>query len=228
MNQPPRLRVNEIFCSIQGEGSRAGMRCAFVRLTGCLVRCRWCDTAYAFDEGSWLTLDEILARLRSFGCPLVEVTGGEPLLQPNVYPLLRRLADEYPTVLLETSGTLSIARVDPRVARIVDFKCPSSGAAERNCWENVALLTPRDEVKFVIADRADYEWARDMVRRHDLSARGVVLFSPVSAPPGAEGGYRPVAKLARELAEWLLEDRLDVRLGLQLHKIVWPERTRGV
>lgn len=224
MDQSPRLRVNEVFYSVQGEGTRAGQRCAFIRLTGCHLRCTYCDTRYAFDEGDWMTLDEILDRVRGYGCPLVEVTGGEPLLQPDVYLLMERLLDEFKMVLLETSGTVSIAEVDPRIVRIVDFKCPSSGESERNDWSNVELLTPRDEVKFVIGTRADYEWARAVVCKHDLPARCAVLFSPVAALPGSDAP----ALAPSELARWLLEDRLDVRLSLQLHKIVWPARTRGV
>jgi 7-carboxy-7-deazaguanine synthase len=224
MGKPQRLRVNEIFHSVQGEGTRAGVRCVFVRLTGCHLRCTYCDTSYAFDEGDWLTLDEILARVRVFHCPTVEVTGGEPLLQPDVYPLMERLSDEFETVLLETSGALNVAQVDPRVVRIVDFKCPSSGEAERNDWSNVHLLRPTDEVKFVIGARADYEWACDIVRRYDLPSRCPVLFSPVAAPPNAA---EPTGLAPVKLADWLVEDRLDVRLGLQLHKIIWPTRTRG-
>ena len=176
-----------------------------------------------------MTLDQIVERVHAFECPTVEVTGGEPLLQPNVYPLMDRLADQFETVLLETSGTVSIARVDPRVVRIVDFKCPSSGAVERNDWTNVDLLTERDEVKFVIGDRADYEWARDVIRKYDLTARCTVLLSPVTAPPTADEVESPVTSLAPgQLAEWLLADRLHVRLGLQLHKIIWSPTKRGV
>jgi len=165
MSSTQRLRVNEIFHSIQGEGTRAGARCAFIRLTGCNLRCAYCATTYAFDQGEPMTLDEIVERVTAFNCPTVEVTGGEPLLQPDVYPLLDRLLDEFETVLLETSGAVSIARVDPRVVRIVDFKCPSSGEAGRNDWGNIDLLTARDEIKFVIGGRADYEWARDVIRK---------------------------------------------------------------
>ncbi|MBK9121482.1 MAG: radical SAM protein [Phycisphaerales bacterium] len=214
---PPRLRINEIFHSVQGEGTRAGLRCVFIRLTGCHLRCTWCDTAYAFYEGGWMSLDAIRARVREFGCPVVEVTGGEPLLQPAVFPLLTQLCEEYPTVLLETSGAVSIAQVDPRVIRILDIKCPGSGEAARNCWPNIALLTPRDELKFVLADRADYEWARDVVHTHGLTAKCPVLFAPV------HGRLEPLT-----LTDWVLADRLDVRLGLQLHKYIWPPETRGV
>lgn len=217
MDQPLRLRVNEIFHSVQGEGTRAGARCAFIRLTGCHLRCVWCDTEYAFHEGTWMTVDEVVAQVRSYGCPTVELTGGEPLLQPAAYPLLTRLADEFPTVLLETSGALPLDSVDPRVSRIMDIKCPGSGQADRNHWPNLDRLTPRDEVKFVLADRRDYDWAREVVTRYDLPRRCPVLFSPVF------GRLPPV-----ELAGWILADRLDVRLGLQLHKLIWPPETRGV
>jgi 7-carboxy-7-deazaguanine synthase len=164
-----------------------------------------------------MTPDEILGRVRSYGCPVVEVTGGEPLLQKPVLPLLTHLCDEFRTVLLETSGAVSIGQVDPRVARIVDIKCPGSGEAERNCWANIDLLTPRDEVKFVLLNRADYDWACKILKRYDLGARCPVLFAPVF------GELSP-----RELARWILDDRLNVRLGLQLHKLIWPPTMRGV
>jgi len=213
-----RLRINEIFHSVQGEGTRAGARCVFVRLTGCHLRCTWCDTAYAVYEGGWQTLDEIAARVRGYACPPVEVTGGAPLLPPAVYPLLTRLADEHPSVLIETSGAVLIDRVDPRVIRIVDVKCPGSGEAARNEWRNLDLLAPHDEVKFVLADRADYDWAKSVGGRYDLPRRcAAVLFSPV------HGALAPVT-----LTEWVLADRLDVRVGLQLHKLIWAPDTRGV
>jgi 7-carboxy-7-deazaguanine synthase len=212
-----RLRINEIFHSVQGEGTRAGERCVFVRLTGCHLRCSWCDTEYAFYEGDWQTLDEILAVVRAYDCPLVQVTGGEPLLQPAVYPLMTRLADAGAEVLLETSGAVSIADVDPRVVRIVDVKCPGSGEEARNDWANLELLTGRDEVKFVLADRADYEYMRDVVTRFDLTQRCPVLTGPV------HGRLAPV-----ELVNWLLEDRLNVRVNLQLHKMIWSPLARGV
>jgi 7-carboxy-7-deazaguanine synthase len=211
-----RLRITEIFHSLQGEGTRVGVPCVFVRLTGCHLRCRWCDTAYAFTDGDWMSLDEIQAHVRQYNCCTVEVTGGEPLLQPGVYPLMTKLADEFETVLLETGGALSIAEVDPRVVRIVDVKCPGSGEAERNHWPNLDLLTPRDELKFVLADRGDYDWARDVVRRYDLLRRCPVIFAPV------HGALAPA-----DLAAWVLEDRLAVRVGLQLHKLLWPAATRG-
>ncbi len=212
-----RLRVNEIFYSLQGEGTRVGLPCVFVRLTGCQLRCVWCDTTYAFREGRWMTIEEILTEVRGYGCALVEVTGGEPLLQPDTTTLLCRLADEFPTVLLETSGALSIADVDPRVVRIIDVKCPGSGECERNHWPNMDLLRPADEVKFVLADRNDYEWARATVTRYDLLRRCTVLFAPVHGVLAAD-----------RLARWVLDDRLAVRVGLQLHKLVWPGVERGV
>ena len=227
MSEQLRLRVNEIFCSIQGEGTRAGLRCVLIRLTGCNLRCSYCDTTYAYDEGEWMSLDEIMRRVRAYECPIVEVTGGEPLLQRDVYTLLARLLDEFETVLLETSGAVSIAEVDPRVVRIVDLKCPSSGEEQRNEWANIELLTSRDEVKFVIGSRADYEWAREIIGRHSLASRCTVLLSPVMATEGAKESHSSSLK-PEQLAGWILEDRLDVRLGLQLHKIIWPARTRGV
>jgi 7-carboxy-7-deazaguanine synthase len=249
MGADERLRVNEIFYSIQGESTRAGLPCTFVRLTGCHLRCTYCDTEYSFYEGDWLSLDAILERVHGHGCPTVEVTGGEPLLQPAVYPLLVRLADEFDTVLLETSGAVSIARVDPRVVRIIDVKTPSSGECDRNCWENIDLLTRRDEVKFVIGTRDDYDWARDVMRRHELSSRCPLLMSPVIGrcgvalpwaddAAGADDGLSVASgggpELYRghldptELARWILDDRLPVRLGVPLHKILWPHVQRGV
>lgn len=213
----PALRVNEIFHSIQGEGVRAGVRCVFIRLTGCHLRCVWCDTAYAFYEGGWMTLDEIMRDVRAFGCPTVELTGGEPLLQPEALPLLARLCEEFATVMVETSGAAPIDAIDPRVVRIVDVKCPGSGEVDRNHWPNLDALRPTDELKFVIADRADYEWARDLVARRGLAERCPVTFAPVHAT------LPPI-----DLATWVLDDRLDVRLGLQLHKYIWPPDTRGV
>jgi 7-carboxy-7-deazaguanine synthase len=211
------LMVNEIFHSIQGEGARAGLACTFVRLTGCHLRCDWCDTEYAFYEGERMTLDAIVARVARIACPLVEITGGEPLLQPGALPLMSRLADGGYTVLLETSGACDIGRVDPRVVRIVDFKCPGSGECERNLWNNIDLLTDRDEVKFVLADRSDYEWAREVIDRHGLADRCRVLMGPV---------FGRLA--AADLAAWILADALPVRLQLQLHKLIWEPDRRGV
>ncbi len=224
-----RLRINEIFHSIQGEGTRAGQPCVFIRLTGCHLRCSYCDTEYAFYEGNWRTLSEILEEVRSYGCPFVEITGGEPLLQPAVYPLMTALVADYPTVALETSGAMTIRDVDPRIVRIVDLKTPSSGEVDRNCWENLDLLTPDDEIKFVIGDRTDYDWARDVIERHDLSKRCTVLLSPVCGR--VEPGTIPVAQGHLDpqwLAEWMLADRLEARLSLQIHKMIWSPETRGV
>ncbi len=212
-----RLKVHEIFYSIQGESSCAGRPCVFVRTTGCPMRCVWCDTAYAFYDGAWMSLDEIVERVQSYGCPLVELTGGEPLLQPGAGPLLARLCDLGLEVLLETGGGLSIAGVDPRVRRIVDVKCPGSGESEQNRWENLAELRPEDELKFVLADRADYEWAKRVVSERALAGRCPIHFSPVHA--GIDSA---------ELAGWILADRLPVRLALQLHKLVWGAEARGV
>jgi 7-carboxy-7-deazaguanine synthase len=212
-----RLRVNEIFYSLQGESTFAGRPCVLVRLTGCQMRCRWCDSEYAFYEGEWRSVAEVLAEVEGHGCPLVEVTGGEPLLQPGCRTLLRSLCDRGHTVLLETGGGLDVSAVDPRVHRILDVKCPASGEAENNHWPNLALLTARDEVKFVLADEGDYLWAREVLARHRLAERCAVLFSPVW------GSLAPA-----ELASWVLRDRLPVRVQLQLHKLLWGATTRGV
>jgi 7-carboxy-7-deazaguanine synthase len=212
------LTVNEIFYSIQGESTRAGQPCVFVRLTACDLRCTWCDTDYAFYEGRKRSLDEVLNEVEGHGCPLVEITGGEPLLQEDVYPLMDRLLAAGNTVLLETGGHRPIARVPRGVVKIVDVKCPGSGEAERNDWSNLEALDPHDEVKFVIRDRADYEFALDVVRRHDLATRcAAVLFSPV------HGVLDP-----QTLSSWMLADRVPARLQLQLHKYIWPPGTRGV
>lgn len=206
------LTVNEVYRSVQGESTYAGLPCTFVRLTACDLRCRWCDTAHAFHEGTRRTVDEILAEVEGLGCPLVEVTGGEPLLQAETPELLRRLCDTGRTVLLETGGHLDVSGVDPRVVRVVDVKCPGSGESHRNRWENLDLLGRRDELKFVIADRRDYEWAREVVRSRDLGRGATVLFSPV---------WR--IQDPAELAGWILEDLLPVRLQLQVHKVLWGE-----
>ena len=212
-----RLLVNEIFYSIQGESTFAGLPCVLVRTTGCQMRCRWCDTTYSFYQGKWMTLEEVLDEVRRFECPLVEVTGGEPLLQPAVLPLMERLCDAGYDVLLETGGGLDITPVDPRVRRIVDVKCPLSGEAENNHWPNLDRLRESDQLKFVLAGRADYEWARDLVRERKLAERCTVLFSPVHG----EQELLP-------LATWVLEDRLPVRVQVQLHKLIWGAQTRGV
>lgn len=212
------LTVTEIFYSIQGESTRAGQPCVFVRLTACDLRCSWCDTSYAFHEGSKRSLDDVIADVEKYGCPLVEITGGEPLLQDDVYPLMRRLLDHGRTVMLETGGHRPIAAVPREVVKIVDVKCPASGEADKNEWRNLDALAPHDEVKFVIQDRGDYEFAADVVRRYDLAARcAAVLFSPV------HGVLHP-----KTLSEWMLADRVPARLQVQLHKYIWPPDTRGV
>ena len=210
--------MNEIYQSVQGESTWAGLPCIFVRLTFCDLRCTYCDTEYAFYEGKKQTLDEIAAAVLAFSCPLVEVTGGEPLLQKNVLPLMRTLCDAGKTLLLETSGAHDISVVDPRVHRIMDLKTPSSGECARNLFTNIEHLTSRDEVKFVIGSREDYEWSRAQVREHRLAARcRAVLFSPVF------GKIEP-----QEIVDSILADELPVRFQLQMHKFIWPPMQRGV
>ena len=212
------LTVNEIFHSIQGESTHAGRPCVFVRLTACDLRCSWCDTPYAFYEGHKMTVDEVVAAVDRHGCSLVEITGGEPLLQDDVYPLMERLLKQGRTVMLETGGHRPIGRVPHAVVKIVDVKCPGSGEADKNDWSNLEALARHDEVKFVIKDRADYEFACDVIARHDLASRaGAVLLSPV------HGVMDP-----QKLSEWMLADRLPARLQLQLHKFIWHPSTRGV
>ena len=212
------LTVNEIFHSIQGESTHAGRPCVFVRLTACDLRCSWCDTEYAFHEGRKMSVDDVIAEVRKYQCDLVEVTGGEPLLQREVYPLMERLLDEGFSVLLETGGHINTEQVPERVISIVDVKCPASGESEKNLWRNLDRLRPHDQVKFVIQDRADYEFARDVVNSYDLFDEvEAVLFSPV------HGVLDP-----KQLAEWILADGLPVRLQLQVHKYIWGATTRGV
>jgi len=212
------LTINEIFYSVQGESSYAGRPCVFVRLTACDLRCSWCDTPYAFHEGTKRSLDSVLEEVDAYRCPLVEVTGGEPLLQAEVYPLLESLLAGGRTVLLETGGHRSTARVPTGVVTILDVKCPGSGESEKNDWSNLARLQPHDEVKFVIKDRTDYEYARQIVARHDLAGRAAAVhFSPVHGVMDA-----------RTLSEWVLADDLPVRVQLQLHKYIWDPATRGV
>jgi 7-carboxy-7-deazaguanine synthase len=212
------LTINEIFHSIQGESTHAGRPCVFVRLTACDLRCSWCDTPYAFHEGRKMSIDEVVARVKDYACDLVEVTGGEPLLQKEVYPLMQRLLDDRFTVMLETGGHRSIAEVPAAVIRVMDVKCPGSGESHRNDWTNMGRLTARDEVKFVITDRADYDFARQVVADHRLIERvAAVLFSPV------HGELDP-----KQLAAWILADGLKVRMQLQLHKYIWSPTTRGV
>jgi 7-carboxy-7-deazaguanine synthase len=223
------LMINEIFHSIQGESTWAGLPCVFVRLTGCHLRCGYCDTEYAFHEGRRKSIDEVVSQVASYGCNLVEVTGGEPLLQPNVHPLMSRLCDLGHTVLIETSGACDISPCDRRVIRIMDLKTPGSGEVERNDWGNIDRLTPRDEVKFVLTSREDYEWSREVIGRYNLPARvGSVLMSAAAAmSPGTElAGCEGLA--LRDLAEWILADNLPVRMQTQLHKLIWNPMTRGV
>jgi 7-carboxy-7-deazaguanine synthase len=220
MTEPEQtyLVVNEIFVSLQGESTHAGRACAFVRLTGCTLRCMWCDTRYAFYEGRRMALGEIVEQVEGFGCDLVEVTGGEPLLQEGVYELVSELLARGHTVMIETSGAADVSRLDPRAIKIMDLKCPASGEMDHNMWSNLEHLTARDEVKFVLGNRADYEWARDVILRHRLAARvNAVLLSC------AFGRLEPA-----RLAAWMLEDRLPARLQLQLHKLIWPPDARGV
>jgi 7-carboxy-7-deazaguanine synthase len=212
------LTVNEIFHSIQGESTHAGRRCVFVRLTACDLRCSWCDTPYAFDEGRKMSIAEVVAEVDRHGCDMVELTGGEPLLQKDVYPLIERLLAQGRTVLVETGGHLSLARVPAAVHTIMDVKCPGSGQSHTTDWDNLSRLDANDEVKFVIRDRADYEYARDVLARHPVAGRvAAVLFSPV------HGVLDP-----KTLSEWVLDDRLPVRVQLQVHKYIWSPETRGV
>ena len=212
------LTINEIFHSIQGESTHAGRPCVFVRLTACDLRCSWCDTTYAFHEGRKMSVDQVLQRVDDYGCEVVEITGGEPLLQKDVYPLMRQLLDRGRTVMLETGGHLSVEDVPEGVIRVIDVKCPGSGESAKNHWANLDRLRSIDEVKFVIRDRADYEYAREVVETHRLIGRcGAVLFSPVHGVLDAKA-----------LAAWVLEDRLPVRVQLQLHKFIWDATTRGV
>jgi 7-carboxy-7-deazaguanine synthase len=211
------LLVNEVFLSIQGEGTRAGRPCVFVRLTGCPLRCVWCDTAYAFHEGRRRDVDDLVAEAESHPTRLVCVTGGEPLAQPEAFDLVKRLADRGFEVVVETSGHVSLERLDPRAVAVMDVKTPGSGEVSRMEWTNLDRLRPTDEAKLVLDGRGDYEWARDLVRERDLAARCTVLFSPV------HGALDPGT-----LGRWILEDGLPVRLQVQLHKVLWPGVERGV
>jgi 7-carboxy-7-deazaguanine synthase len=207
-----RLRINEIFLSLQGEADSVGYPTVFVRLTGCPLRCQYCDTEYAFHQGCWLDLDDIVEKSRGYGAKHVCVTGGEPLAQPNCLKLLERLCDTGLQVSLETSGAMDIAAVDPRVSRVVDVKTPGSQEAARNRLENFAELTPRDQLKFVICSREDYDWSKAFLEEHGLPARARILFSP---------SYKEVSPT--ELADWILADRLPVRFQIQLHKVLWGD-----
>lgn len=211
------MRITEIYQSIQGESSYAGLPCVFVRTTGCDLRCSWCDSEFTFAGGTRMSVDEIVAEVERYGCELVELTGGEPLLQPEVYELAARLADAGHTLLIETGGHRDISKLDERVIRVMDLKCPASGECEKNLWSNLAHLRPSDEVKFVIADRKDYEWALSTIRGHGLEDRVKLLIST------AFGLAEP-----RQVVGWMLEDRLRARFQLQLHKYIWPPAARRV
>ncbi|MDR0311795.1 MAG: radical SAM protein [Acidobacteriota bacterium] len=212
------MKVNELFYSIQGESSFAGRPCAFIRLTGCNLRCVWCDTQYAFYEGNEMSIPEIIRKIAAYPARLALVTGGEPMLHNDIHELFAALIERGYTVLVETGGHEPLAAVDARVRKIVDFKCPSSGMSGRNCYANAGCLTLNDEVKFVVAGRDDFDWACELIRKFDLTARaGAVHFSPV------------FGKISfAELAAWILDCGLDVRYQPQLHKIIWPEASRGV
>lgn len=212
------LKVNEVYLSIQGESTWAGLRCAFVRLTACDLRCTYCDTEYAFYEGKKRTLGEVYDEVMGLESPMVEITGGEPLLQKSVLPLMRMFCDAGKRVLIETSGAHDISGIDARVHRIMDLKTPSSGECARNLYANIAHLTGRDEVKFVIGSREDYEWSRAQIAEHGLDLRcGAVLFSPVF------GKIEPV-----RIVEWMLEDNVPARFQLQMHKFIWDPKAKGV
>ena len=210
------LRITEIFHSIQGESTHAGRPSVFVRLTGCNLRCRWCDSEYTFTGGEKMTLEDVVAKVKSYGCDLVEITGGEPLAQSEAFDLIRCLADEKLEVLIETSGSIDITSVDPRAKLILDVKCPGSGEVEKNRWSNIDNLRAHDEIKFVIADRADYDWAKGVIREKRLD-RWTILFSPVWGEMDMKA-----------LAEWMLADRVPARFQTQLHKHIWGSEARGV
>jgi len=216
-SSPDTLIINEIFFSIQGESTRIGLPCVFVRLTSCDLRCVWCDTVYAFNEGTEMSIDVILKKVEDYNCKLVEITGGEPLLQANVHLLMKRLCDENYDVMIETGGHRDVSGIDPRVKRIMDIKCPSSLMEKRNRWENIQALTPQDEVKFVIAHETDYDWAKNVMQKYSLTARCTILMSPV---------FGNIEN--RTLAKWILRDHLHVQFQLQLHKYIWDPTTRGV
>jgi len=236
IHQQASLVINEIFHSIQGESTWAGLPCTFIRLTGCHLRCGYCDTEYAFHEGTRMTIDQITRRvthlqsaIRNPKSAIVEITGGEPLLQPHVHPLMTALADAGHTVLIETSGACDISQCDPRVIRIMDFKTPGSSEADRNLWSNINHLNKRDEVKFVLTSRPDYDWMKQAIAEHDLASKvSAILVSAVhEVAPGTELPGCTGLSL-RDLAEWVLEDGLPVRVQTQLHKLIWNPTTRGV
>ena len=211
------LKINEIYKSIQGESSHTGLPCVFVRLTGCNLRCSYCDTEYAFYAGKEMAVDEVVRAVEECGISLVEITGGEPLMQKEVYPLMTTLLEKNYTVMLETGGSLAVNEVPPQVIKIVDLKCPGSGEESKNNYQNLQLLTEKDEVKFVILDRSDYEWSRKVMNEYSIHKKAQVLFSPV---------YEKLD--LKDLALWVLEDNLPVRLQTQLHKVIWSKDAIGV
>lgn len=211
------MQITEIFYSIQGESSYTGLPCVFIRTTGCNLRCVWCDTEYSFYGGKNISVDEIVEKVESYSCKLVELTGGEPLLQKEIYELVERLLNNNYTVLIETSGERDISKLDSRVIKIMDIKCPGSGESTKNRWENLEYLTPKDEVKFVLKDREDYHWAVNVIKKYNLEERVKLLFSPVW------GELELV-----ELASWMLKDRLKARFQVQLHKFIWSPEARGI
>ena len=211
------LKINEIYASIQGESSHTGLPCVFIRLTGCNLRCTWCDTAHAFYEGKNMDIEEILQEIETHKLPLIEITGGEPLMQENVYPLMDTLLEKGYQVMLETGGSLSIEKVPEKVIKILDIKCPGSGEESKNHLDNLNYLSPHDEIKFVLLDRADYDWSRKLIQEYDLDSSAQILFSPV---------YDKLD--LKDLSKWVLEDQLPVRLQTQLHKVIWSKDTIGV
>ena len=216
-NKDAKLRINEVFFSIQGESTYAGLPCVFVRLTYCNLRCSYCDTEYAFHEGEWFGFDDIINEVKGYKCSLVEVTGGEPLLQENVHPFMKRLCDEGFDVMLETGGHMDIGQVDKRVKRIMDIKCPSSGEADKMNWQNINHIDANDQVKFVVGSREDYQFAKDTIIKYGLADMCPVLISPVFGKIDLD-----------ELAGWILQDKLAVRMQLQMHKYIWKPDKRGV
>ena len=211
------IRVTEMYVSVQGESTHAGRPCVFVRLTGCNLRCTWCDSTYTFTGGTHVLIDDIVDQVHDYGVNLVEITGGEPLAQKNAIELMDRLVKGGHEVLLETSGSISVANVPQEVTIIMDLKAPDSGESDKNLWENIALLKDKDEIKIVIASRQDYEWAKDVMVKYRLTEQCTVLFSPVWETIGPD-----------QLVSWIIEDALDVRFQLQMHKIIWPEASQGV
>jgi 7-carboxy-7-deazaguanine synthase len=212
-----KLKINEIYYSIQGESSYTGLPCIFIRLTYCNLRCTYCDSEYTFHDGSNMSINDILETIRQYSCKLVEVTGGEPLVQKECITLLKKLVDLDYEVLLETSGSLTIKDVPKQVINIIDFKCPSSGMKKKNHWDNINYLKPNDEVKFIIEDREDYEWAKMKIRQYNLNKKSKILMSP---------SYNKIEE--KEIVDWILKDNLNVKFQIQLHKIIWKDTDKGV